>query len=314
MTYYNAPLKDITKHRKQFLYEESKPKVSITLYKIYIATKILELSSETRYIAFVLFYRYLFQYQLLYSSSSNGKASKDVGHKQSGCKVDDTPESISDPQKHLGKVAVATLFLGCKLANENRRIRDVINMYHILRFGHEPEGFDHQQQIIAIESTPPPINESYWDFKEEIVKVEHHLLRVLNFDVYDLSMTPYRIVISIIEIIIGVFESTGYENDQNLQNCGETQNKLLFKQILQATWKHINDGLFHIDLLTIKNSEFASGALQLAVETIQSDCDLTKNINKLSWWEWVDVSVDQLDRARSIILKSKQQRLRNNNR
>ncbi len=314
---FNTPVKDVSEEVKLFIYgrnhgrnggrssngNNNNPKISRILHKIYISSRILDLSTETRYVTFVLFYRYIIQYHQHH-----------LNHM--GNKIDNKQESKSNTQKHLGKVAVATLFLACKISNENRRIRDVINVYHILRLEYQDDEFENQkEEIIEIESTPPPIDEAYWDFKEEIVRIEQQLLRVLNFDVYDLSISPYRIVVSILEYIINTLENLNEDNKDNCKVvCKETtqQKEVYFKQLLVTTWRHINDGLLEIDLLSMKNSEFACGALQLAIEDTSAETFTTSaliyQITQLNWWEWVDVSFDQLGGAKSQIRKSKEKK------
>ena len=135
---FHPALHNISEEDKEFITrnlgdtnkKNERSSVSLLLYKIYIGTTILDLSTETRFISFVIFYRYLCQYHILYDSYS---PSVD-GHNDNRCNSSD--ERLSHPQKHLGKIAAAALFLACKITNENRRIRDVINVYHILKFDH----------------------------------------------------------------------------------------------------------------------------------------------------------------------------------
>ncbi len=307
MNYY-AALKKVTEKQKSFIRgggcEDGAtyfPQIPHILYKIYISTKILDLSTETRYISFVLFYRYLLQYQIHFMSHQNVNVTT-VARKS----VENDTFSDTDPQKHLGKVAVASLFLACKIANENRRIRDAINVYHILQFDKLNHNSNGQHCIVEIQSTPPPIDESYWEFKEEIIKIEHHLLRVLNFDVHDLSISPYRIVISILETLVSELELLNNKDDiLQLQSDQEKEYRVFFRQLFAKAWRYINDGLFEIDLLVIKNSEFACGALQLALDTTRnSGCSLVDLINQLCWWEWVDVTINKIEEAKLLMSRS----------
>ena len=127
------------------------PNIPSLLFKLYIAAHILDLSTETRYISFVTFYQYLHQYRLQYFNvmiqNSKGGGQQQVQQQQqqqqqqssannnsstSMCTNDD--EYVLRAQHHLAKIAAATLFLACKISNENRRIRDVINIHHMLQF------------------------------------------------------------------------------------------------------------------------------------------------------------------------------------
>ncbi len=43
---------------------------------------------------------------------------------------------------HLGKVSSACLLLGCKVEEEPRRMRDVVNLLHVLGFSSREDGGD----------------------------------------------------------------------------------------------------------------------------------------------------------------------------
>lgn len=315
--------------------------ISILLFKIYIATNILDLPSETRYLSFVTFYRYLYHYQIQYDNIHRDIS---INKNDSG----DGDEVMSKPKDHLGKIAAATLFLACKITNENRRIRDVINVHHMLQFDSDSDSDsdhhdeidissnsnntknDHVQKknvIIQCCSTPPTLDEEYWHFKEEIVKIEHHLLRVLNFDVFQVTVTPYRIVVSLVEEIIALLKAGEEEEEEEVGESDATSNstfgndnRILFHQtfqnIIHSSWRRINDALFDVDTMTLKTSELACGALQLAFEeeenmntngTSTSTSTMVRHgllerIQGYGYWEWVDVNLESMNGAKSKLI------------
>ena len=227
-------------------------------------------------------------------------------------------DRFSKPQQYLGKVAAATLFSACKISNENRRIRDVINLYHMLIFSDDSDvgGAKDEHLTINCCNIPPLLDEEYWLFKEEIVKVEHHLLRILNFDVYSVSASPYRIVVTIVEELIKGYNDSssdgtsifnGKSNDVQPSHKDDTKVQI-FKHLLNITWRRINDTLFDISTMTMKNSDVACGALQLAIEEIEKDNNtnvkIIEIIQSYSWWEWVDVDKGDINNAKAKLIGS----------
>jgi hypothetical protein len=362
--HFNPALEKASKQDIDFVTKNSTVtccNIQLLLFKIYISTITLDLSTETRFISFVIFYRYLCQYQIQYTRSSHTHthththshghhaANTSTGTSQSQTNGNGNgngndgdlgiDEKLSHPQKHLGKVAAATLFLACKISNENRRIRDVINVYHILQFNDlstpasalttttsttfmNPNQIQNQEFIVKCCRNPPPLDEKYWTFKEEIVKVEHHLLRVLNFNAYNAVVSPYRIVVSILEEIVthvgDVDDNVGVDGNVNNNvnnNINDSNDKelaiVLFKAILNGAWRQINDALFSIDAMTLKNSDFACGALTLALDKEETTTNeqisssiMLQNIHKCHWWEWVDVSLEEMNAAKVKLIEA----------
>ena len=311
MIKFQSPLHEITQQLKIFTISNEYG-IQVLLYKIYISGYILNLPSETRYLSFVIFYQYLQVYQKHYHNKEDNTTS---------------PSLSNHPIEHLGKVAAATIFLACKVSNESRRIRDVINLHKMLQFSTVYKNYNdcnnnederqRNQVVIDCHDTPPPLDEEYWQFKEEIVKIEHHLLRVLNFDIFQVIVTPYRIVISIIEEIITRIEA----NDNIISTMIQDQDlRTIFKHIIHTSWRRLNDALLNIDTMILKNSELACAAIQHAlieegyygenklVENMTTNginhsirCQLGKIIHEYCWWEWVDVNIEEFNKAKSIL-------------
>lgn len=304
MPQIHYPLKEVTKHDKDFVnhkFNGRTPFVSTLLLKIYVATNILELPTETRYISFIIFYRYLHHYQIQYNSSVNSDRSKE--------------EFLSNPPNHLGKIAAATLFLACKISNENRRIRDVINIHQMLQFSTcIDDKINEEKNLMRIQfcNTPPHLEKKYWQFKEEIVTIEHHLLRVLNFDVFDVVISPYRIVVSISEeIITALFD--GVTPGDLISDCLGTR-RTAFSDVMKFAFMRLNDALFYIDAMALNNTELACGAIQLAIEEEElkeaTKCS-EKNMDSLwgkihdyEWWEWVDIKFNDMTKAKLKIIEA----------
>ncbi len=296
MPQIHYPLKEVTKHDKEFInhkFNGRNPFVSTLLLKIYVATNILELPTETRYISFIIFYRYLHHYQIQYNSSDKSDRSKE--------------KFLSNPPNHLGKIAAATLFLACKISNENRRIRDVINIHQMLKFSTcTDNNINEERNLMSMHfcSTPPHLEQKYWQFKEEIVTIEHHLLRVLNFDVFDVIISPYRIVISVFEEIITALLEGVTPGDLTSQILVRTS----FTDVMKSAFMRLNDALLYIDAMVLNNTELACGAIQLAIEEEEQKEAMKcseKNVDSLwgeihdyKWWEWVDIQFNDMTKAK----------------
>ena len=164
---------------------ESNPYLQRILTKIYIANYTLQLSTETRFTAFQLFHRCLshyIQYNIISNQHETNQGNGSV-NKNNHNRYDITLLQ----RQELSKLAAASIFLACKLCNEQRRIRDVINIQHVLQM-QECDGIDEK-------INPPALDEQYWECKRDMVNMEQTLLRFILFDV-NVSY-PHRIMILI---------------------------------------------------------------------------------------------------------------------
>lgn len=172
------------------------------LCRMYVASQAMELGTESRFTGLVLFHRYVRQF---YRSVQEKK------HLQQTSR-----EVMKQISSHLGTVAAACLFLGCKMEEEPRRIRDVMNLSHILKFSFgdieksvptaneddsdAPTKKSSSEPVTIIElPSPPPLDETYWIAKEQMVSTEQHVLRMIQFDTS--VCHPHRCVLIIMEIL-----------------------------------------------------------------------------------------------------------------
>ena len=195
------------------------------LYRMYIACHVLRLGTEARFSALVFLHRFA------------AAIPKD------------------QPPPEWKWVAAACLFLACKSEEEPRRLRDVINLAHMLLSDNtEPEASSDVLYELSIRSDPPPLNEAYWDIKKKIVETEQVVLRWLSFDV---SVShPHRAVILLLE-------------------------KESSRDILHPiAFRRLNDALFHGPALRHLVLELACASIALAVEEVkESEICLPKE-----WW------------------------------
>lgn len=203
------------------------------LYRMYIACHILQLGYEARFTALVLFHRYT-------------RAVKGDG---------------ADPTW----AAASCLFLACKAEEEPRRLRDVINLAHMLLSTSRDESAH-----IVLKIEPPHLNEDYWDAKKKIVETEQIVLRWLAFDV---SVShPHRAVSLILE-----------------------KDELVRDKIVPIAFRRLNDALFHGPALEHLALEMACAAIELArVEIEIGNVTLFKG----RWWGKFNVSNEALEETK----------------
>jgi len=247
---------------------------------MYASAEVMQLGSETRFTSLVLFHRYYFASHAIGmlsrqqggTAAASGGTCPAAGSRQdtaNTCSSNGTP-AASAPNKwreHLGTVAASCLFLGCKVEEEHRRIRDVINLSHMLDFAgergdtckgtgvdakHASGGPTNGGPAAAADDTihiqeadaPPDLDDAYWKAKESIVATEQEVLRMLRFDV---SVShPHRAVLLILDGL-GI-DVTGDEG----------------RALVKASFTALNDALFYPPALTLPALSLACGAIRLA--------------------------------------------------
>lgn len=181
------------------------------LHKLWVASQALKLDPETRFTSLVILHRY--------------------HARQLRVPVHD--HENDDDYKWIG---AAALVLGMKAEEQVRRLRDVINMAHMLDFGlHSPTS----PILMDVPNQPPELNSEYWKAKEQIVATEQEVLRVLQFDT--LVSHPHRLVLLLIDQLPVEFPP----------------------DIAAKAWTRLNDALFHAPALTHTALTLACAAIAL---------------------------------------------------
>lgn len=129
---------------------------------MFIAAHILRLGTETRFSALLLLRRYV-----------------DAVFSQTG--------EANVTQCPMKWVAAACLFLATKGEEEPRRLRDVINLAHMVLdegIGDNSTASPPSGLTIFVNMEPPNLNDKYWESKKTIVETEQLVLRWLGFDAF----------------------------------------------------------------------------------------------------------------------------------
>jgi len=210
-------------------------------------------------------------------------------------------------REEIGKLSAASIFLACKLGNEHRRIRDVINIKHMLQFDSLEDGT--VDQIVLVQGQgkvqgqgqghqqkfkPPPLDEEYWKSKEEMVRMEQTFLRIIKFDV-NVSF-PHRILVVVWEELV-TCTCQWQQHDDNMQEVDNNIHLKEWRNVLKAAWRRLNDACFHVDSLMCNASDLACGAISLALnETGLST--LLHRVQGEEWWEWIGVDKLGMEQAK----------------
>ena len=193
------------------------------LCKLWIGCHVLELGEETSFTALVLMHRYYYFYCEQQQRQQRDKDGNVIPVKEA-----------SHDWKWIG---AACLVLGMKAEEELRRLRDVINVAHMLDFGMDKTSTG---LTFDVSSDPPELNEGYWKAKELIVATEQQVLRVLQFDV--LVGHPHRLVVVI-------------ARDWGLPDA-----------VVQQAWRQLNDALLYAPALTMGALPMACAAVELVIK------------------------------------------------
>lgn len=230
------------------------------LSKIYVACHTLAISTEARWTAFVLFHRCLNVYT--HSDTNSNTCHNDPERKQ-----------------RLANLASASVFLACKLSNETRRIRDVINIHQMLNFDDISD-----TKEIHLQDQPPSLDETYWETKAHVVKHEQDLLRIIGFNVT--IEFPHRVIVAIWEEMI---------DGQFVQSSKE-----LSYSVLQNCWKHLNDVMFSGNCMRILRASVL-GCVVLSHVLEKHGLNESGNMERLNWYEWVDVTSHEFHHGKNVL-------------
>ena len=299
------------------------------LCRMYAATDIMELGTESRFTALVLFHRYYFAALDLmpHATASSSSGTTNIGNNK---KLDEGDRRKTRQwREHLGTVAAASLFLGCKAEEEHRMIRDVINVAHMLDFaGSKSDDDDYNDEAGEIASTngeniviasssggaasaaitsdttqsaqtslihiheasePPDLDDLYWQTKERVVATEQEVLRMICFDA---SVShPHRAVLLILDALGGSIDV------------------IAMQRLVKKSWELLNNTLFYPPALRLPLLPLACGAIWLGENMINSmDCKINGNkdenngdderlIMPSTWWSDLGVLEPEIKAA-----------------
>lgn len=210
------------------------------LCRMYVACNVLSLSNEARFTSLVLLHRYF----------------------------DSSDEMLSVEWKWI---AAACLFLGTKTEEESRRLRDIINVAHMLEFDNASQDMtDHSLlETISVRNKPMALDEEYWTAKEKLVATEQQVLRMLRFDC--LVSHPHRAVAVLLSEIA---------QDDN-------------RELLSIAWRYLNQALFYAPALRHDVLTLACASIECAQTRLANENRCQPSLNnqeKTHWWLTYGVS------------------------
>jgi hypothetical protein len=239
---------------------------------MYIACHILRLGTEARFSALVFLHRFA----MAHDANDNG--------------TDNDNDNDTDDIE-WNWVAAACLFLACKAEEEPRRLRDVINLAHMILTStstapaapddDDKDDHDKYGTEITLHPEPPHLNEAYWVAKKKIVETEQVVLRWLGFDV---SVShPHRAVALLLK---------------DMDNKETTQAQK--DKVMLIAFRRLNDALFHGPALQHLALELACAAIELAkdeheheyeaVVKVDDEVTITAAAAPEGWWKRYNVS------------------------
>ena len=231
------------------------------LYRLHVSLATLGASTEARFSSLILFQRYVCQY----FNNEHDKSNTDLS---------------DDHCLHLGKIAIACIFLGCKAEEEYQTLRNIINVSSklgLLSIKHSQSKCPTSGHFEISESDQILfLDESYWYLKESIIKKEQETLRMLVFDV--VVPQPHRCMLVILRYL---------HLDLSVRS-----------KIVQHAWKTLNNAALNEHILRHSCMNIASAALWLALNDINKETNRfrfkVKLINEIGYIE-VDENVQTND-------------------
>ncbi len=296
------------------------PTIKYLLCRIYLASQMMELGSESRFTSIILFRRYLGHFcNLMHQNwhQQQGQKGRKPAHDND---IQPSMQEMKQIKRHLGRIAAACLFLGCKTEEEPRRIRDVINLSSILDFEDVGGGgggksststttdinnVDANQSKLPeltlgqssttmkpLEITeskhPPPLDDKYWSDKEQMVSTEQQLLRMLQFDT--LVCHPYRCVLIVMDTL----------NFGRGTKCKDQNHSLLSPRASEAlifkAWTILNeisiDAVLGTTILRYDVVTLACAVISVAAAANRNDNGGNTTLPE-EWWRALDVATNE---------------------
>ena len=218
------------------------------------------------------------------------------------------------------------------MEEEPRRIRDVINLAHVLNFStwdddalllstttsgvhqgqHNLDSSEGNTSVIItiVESPhPPPLDESYWTAKEQMVSTEQHVLRMIKFDTT--VCHPHRCVLIIMDTLGFGKGSIATEEEDNDSEKHWLLTPDQSENVICRSWRIINEAPLHPfgEALKYPVTVLSCAAISLAAASVGESNDKSHNGKMTAvtlpdfWWRALDVSTKDITMARESLQK-----------
>lgn len=281
-----------------------------------VSSRVLRLSMETRFTASILLHRY-FHYRN--ASSERISIQNEKKHIDEYREID----GVRDGDSEWTVTVAGCLFLACKICEEPRRLRDVINCAHMIKWkrveidveakkierarqplpqtknmskvGADKDG----QNILSVAMCPPAFQEDAnvnisWnpnppDLDEAYWKSKEKMVaveqKILRWLAFDTTIShPHRAV-----VIFAEHQNLQHQMD-NMSRKEKCRDKLRMILVDRA-WQWVNTAIFSVQVLQASIAELAAAALDLAIEDhyhAQNYC--VSGYRVTNWWESLAVT------------------------
>lgn len=315
---YNGPMPHQSQYRNPFLLR--------ILSRMYVASCAMQLGTEARFTSLVLFHRYIAHFKHSQSNRDNDNKLTESTHTMKKRRI---KKNYKVERHHLGTVAAACLFLGCKAQEESRRIRDVINLSHMLDFENDNDGNKDKDE----DDNGNVYNDGYEEIEEMKVKLLHKQQasnddnqqqqhqqpskkriiiheangppdldesyweakeRIVSTEQSILRLIKFDVSVSQPHrLLVIIFE------ELLLFHISDTNYGTGYARrsgVLRSAWKKLNDALFYAPALMCGCMELACAALDLALQ--ESVYAHTNNDIHYRWKDCVGVDQHKLEDAK----------------
>ncbi len=277
------------------------------MVRVWIAGKILELGMETKFTALVLLHRYWNAFESIIDTISHSRSNTKEKQPEDdwkwvasaclflACKAEEEPRRLRD----VINVSYMLQFGidGSDSSNSNSQIRqyqgnsqkkmaakeiDSDNNHAIASKNFKVMAHDDIIATVDDDDTyikleilidPPPLDDSYWQAKEQLVATEQRVLRWLHFDV--LVSHPHRMVLIVVkELLIMTVNDKNHDDKSITQPLLPDQDEVVDEPLLPCprlisqAWQRLNDSLFYAPALTHPAMQMACVAISLAATAL----------------------------------------------
>jgi len=184
------------------------------------------------------------------------------------------PPADDDDDDDWKYVVPVCLFLACKREEEPRRLRDAINLAHMLDLApQQPYNNKEDCPLVVWKSTPPALDEAYWAAKERMVQTEQRVLRWLIFDVA--VAYPHRAVVLLLEDEAILNKLLPQRASTISAPKASKEDELPRARLMRAAFQRLHDALFSAAALQQPVLALAVAALTLAADS--TCCEWTES-------------------------------------